>query len=254
MIYCISDLHGRYDRYEKVLEKIQDTDELYVLGDCIDRGKDGLKILKDIKARNNVHLLLGNHELLFLDAFFPLYEGRADLDEVMCTEEYDLWMYNGGYPTIKAMDKEDCILDMFRYLYNDIDLYAVVEVNDEKIYLGHASVLCNYKDFHGTSLSDYLTDKLPYKAMFNSVWDSPFKMRMNIQKYGFDKYVFGHKFVQQFDTDEMKVIEGNIYDIDGGCALGKEYKNSVILLCLDTMTAEYINADNEKKNLKSYRR
>ena len=47
MIYCISDLHGRYDRYEKVLEKIQDTDELYVLGDCIDRGKDGLKILNE---------------------------------------------------------------------------------------------------------------------------------------------------------------------------------------------------------------
>ena len=89
MIYCISDLHGRYDRYEKVLEKIQDTDELYVLGDCIDRGKDGLKILKDIKERNNVHLLMGNHELLLLDALFPLYEGKATLDEVMDTDEAD---------------------------------------------------------------------------------------------------------------------------------------------------------------------
>lgn len=254
MIYCISDLHGRYDRYEKVLDKIQDTDELYVLGDCIDRGKEGLKILKDIKARNNVHLILGNHELLLLDALFPLYEGKATFDEVMDTDEYDLWMYNGGYTTISAMEEENCILDIFRYLYNDIPLYKIVEVNGEKIYLGHASVLSNYKEFHGTSLSDYLTDKLPYRAMFNSVWDSPFKKRMNIQKYGFDKYVFGHKFVQQFGTDEMLVIEDNIYDIDGGCAIGPYYKNSVILLCLDTMRAEYINADNEDMDVESYRR
>ena len=254
MIYCISDLHGRYDRYEKVLEKIQDTDELYVLGDCIDRGKDGLKILNDIKERNNVHLLMGNHELLLLDALFPLYEGKATLEEVMDTDEYDLWMYNGGYSTISAMEEENCILDTFRYLYNDISLYKVVEVNGEKIYLGHASVLSNYKDFHGTSLSDYLTDKLPYKVVFHSLWDSPFKIGMNIQQYGFDKYVFGHKFVQQFGTDEMIVIEDNIYDIDGGCAIGPEYKNSVILLCLNTMQAEYINADNEDMNVESYRR
>lgn len=253
MIYAISDLHGRYDRYEKVLQKIKEDDELYILGDCIDRGKDGLKILQDIRTRKNVHLLLGNHELLLLDALFPLYENRADFDEVTMTDEYDLWMYNGGYPTIAAMDKENCILDMFRYLYNDVALYAIVELNGEKIYLGHASVLDNYKDFKGTSLSDYMTDKLPYKKFFSSVWDSPFRMPIDVQKFGFDAYVFGHKYVQQFGTDEMLIKDGNIYDIDGGCAIGPDYKNSVILLCLNTMTAEYINADDEDMTVESYR-
>ena len=39
MIYVISDLHGRFDRYQQMLEVIEFTldDTLYVLGDVIDR-------------------------------------------------------------------------------------------------------------------------------------------------------------------------------------------------------------------------
>ena len=39
MIYVISDIHGRKDRFEDVLEQInlQENDVLYILGDVIDR-------------------------------------------------------------------------------------------------------------------------------------------------------------------------------------------------------------------------
>lgn len=44
MIYAVSDLHGCYDKYRKMLEQIKfcDTDTLYVLGDVVDRGDGGL--------------------------------------------------------------------------------------------------------------------------------------------------------------------------------------------------------------------
>ncbi|WP_081846758.1 metallophosphoesterase [Butyrivibrio sp. AE3004] len=45
--YAISDLHGQYDLFQKLLDVIHfsDDDFMYVLGDAIDRGPDGIKIL-----------------------------------------------------------------------------------------------------------------------------------------------------------------------------------------------------------------
>lgn len=42
MIYVMSDLHGRYDLYIKMLERLnlQKPDMLYILGDFVDRGPD----------------------------------------------------------------------------------------------------------------------------------------------------------------------------------------------------------------------
>ena len=53
MIYVISDLHGCYDKYIKMLEKINfgDNDYLYILGDIVDRGPDGIIIWQDIIKR-----------------------------------------------------------------------------------------------------------------------------------------------------------------------------------------------------------
>lgn len=47
MKYVISDVHGRYDLFIKMLDKISfsDNDTLYLLGDMIDRGPDGIKLL-----------------------------------------------------------------------------------------------------------------------------------------------------------------------------------------------------------------
>ena len=66
MIYAMSDLHGCYDKYIKMLEKINfsDNDTLYILGDIVDRGPDGIKILQDIMQRINVVALMGNHDFL----------------------------------------------------------------------------------------------------------------------------------------------------------------------------------------------
>lgn len=69
MIYCMSDIHGRIDLFEMMLEKInlQSGDMLYVIGDCIDRG-GGLQVLKKIKKLHDkgmATLLMGNHELMF---------------------------------------------------------------------------------------------------------------------------------------------------------------------------------------------
>lgn len=56
MVYCMSDLHGEYQRYLTMLEHIafSDTDTLYILGDVIDRHPGGVDILEDVMQRSNV--------------------------------------------------------------------------------------------------------------------------------------------------------------------------------------------------------
>ena len=64
MIYVMSDLHGCYEKYSKMLSLInlKETDTLYILGDIVDRGEGGIKILLDLMGRKNVIALRGNHD------------------------------------------------------------------------------------------------------------------------------------------------------------------------------------------------
>ena len=66
MIYVMSDLHGEYDKFINMLNKIEfsSKDTLYILGDVLDRGEKSLEIIDYIRRpeNNNIKLLMGNHE------------------------------------------------------------------------------------------------------------------------------------------------------------------------------------------------
>ena len=76
MTYAVSDIHGYYEKYLAMLEKIRfsENDTLYVLGDVIDRGGEGIRILQDIMERSNVKMLMGNHEKMAIDALLVIAE------------------------------------------------------------------------------------------------------------------------------------------------------------------------------------
>ena len=58
MTYAMSDLHGRYDLYIKMLEKINfmGNDTLYILGDFVDRGDENIKSIVSHKVDFLKHL------------------------------------------------------------------------------------------------------------------------------------------------------------------------------------------------------
>ena len=91
MIYVMSDIHGQASAFYKMLKKIcfSGNDQMYVLGDVIDRGPDGIEIIKYVMSKPNITLLIGNHEHMMLDAL------RTGL-----SHDYDLWFYNGGMITL----------------------------------------------------------------------------------------------------------------------------------------------------------
>lgn len=64
MHYAVSDINGLWDKYEELLARIAfgPEDVLYVLGNVLGRGPEGLRILHDLSLRSNARVLLGNQE------------------------------------------------------------------------------------------------------------------------------------------------------------------------------------------------
>ena len=137
MIYVMSDIHGCLNRYRNVLRQIRlrKDDHLYILGDVIDRGPEGLRILKDTMERGNVTLLLGNHEHMMLEAL-----SHPDNDELL-----ELWYANGGRVTHEHF--KHCNLtyraEVLSYIRN-LPLNLEVSVNGTDYLLVHGAPASTY--------------------------------------------------------------------------------------------------------------
>ena len=112
MIYVMSDLHGEYDKYLAMLKKIKfsDDDELYILGDVVDRGQKPVKILRDMSMRHNVFPIMGNHDKMAIDVLSWLLDevNEANLYKNINNESmYRLmvWRMNGAQTTIDGFQQ-----------------------------------------------------------------------------------------------------------------------------------------------------
>lgn len=148
MIYVTSDLHGYpLEAFQKLLADagFSGEDFLFVLGDVIDRGDEGVRLLRWMAAQPNVQLILGNHEAMLLGCAFLFREAeRAGELVPEDLERLALWRSNGADPTLKAFqellrDKPDVMEGILDYL-NDAPLYDYVDVNGRQFILVHAGL------------------------------------------------------------------------------------------------------------------
>lgn len=93
MKYVMGDIHGEYDKFIRMLKLIDfnKDDTLYVLGDCIDRGESGIKVLQYIMESPNIELIWGNHEKLMMD-----YLESGSMEHMLN------WFLNGGGSTYES--------------------------------------------------------------------------------------------------------------------------------------------------------
>ncbi|MBN2689733.1 MAG: symmetrical bis(5'-nucleosyl)-tetraphosphatase [Gammaproteobacteria bacterium] len=86
--FAIGDIHGCYQELLKLLDKInydQTKDQLWFVGDLVNRGPDSLKVLRFIKNQPNTVVTLGNHDLHLISLFYnacPLNK-KHTVDEVL---------------------------------------------------------------------------------------------------------------------------------------------------------------------------
>lgn len=244
-IYVCSDIHGRYDRYKKLLERLNlsEVDKLYILGDAIDRnGNGGIDILQDLVNRSNVQLILGNHEMFMIDCvsyFISISEKGLKYDYYANAETW-FSPNNGGRVTFDNFMKLDVETQssIFDYLLNCL-LIKVVSIGDKLIHLSHACTVDNIEK------DTYKLGDVSDKEVFDIVWKTPLRrdrMYAKESRYREDfTYITGHVPIQNF-TDKIAFVRyRNIIDIDCGCALGDELENRLGCLCLDTQEEFFID-------------
>ena len=226
MVYCISDIHGDFEAYSNLLEKINfsDRDMLYVLGDVIDRGKDSIKILFDMMMRPNVIPILGNHEYAAINCLRFLIqpiteENINDLDENIIQSLLE-WQNIGGQATMDEFHKLDfedkqAILE---YL-EEFELYDEVIVKGKSYVMVHAGLM-NFSPER--DLDDYELHELIFKC-------SDYE-----RVYFEDKYlVTGHLPTKAI---EINPKPNEILRVNNHIAIdcGSGYDGKVGCICLDT--------------------
>lgn len=233
--YVISDVHGNYEGYMKILELINfsDKDILYVNGDVIDRGMGGVKILQHMMMQANIYPILGNHEYAAATCLRFLMkeiteESIGDIDEETIKNLME-WQNIGGQRTMDAFHKlsREEKQDIIDYL-DEFSLYEEVTVKGKQFVIVHAG-LTNFSP--DRPLDDYEMYELIFKAPhYDTVYFS-------------DKYlVTGHlptKAIEGNPRPNKIFIQNNHVSID--CASG--YDGCVGCICLDTFEEFYSTED-----------
>lgn len=230
MVYVTSDLHSySLEKFKYFLDRVGfcDNDFLYILGDVIDRGPDGIKILKWLMAKPNAELILGNHEAMLLACDFLFDEITEDSISRLTGSKlniYSTWVANSGQPTLNALSamRNNEIKYILEFL-REAPLYDTLTVNGRDFVLTHSGLGKFRKD---KKLSDYSPTDL--------LWTRP---SFNTRYFDDVTVVFGHTPTVCYGNEYLgKIVKKDTWiNVDVGVGIGQE----PALLRLDDMKEFY---------------
>ena len=243
--YACSDIHSHLDVFEKLLETLKKDDVLYIVGDVVDKGPDGIEVLQKVMKDDRCHLICGNHDFMMLEY---LKQRRGYPEQLRYTIEdiRTVWKnYNGGGATYNSFYKlpDDEKKAIENYL-DSLPVLKNVVVGDKHFILVHAGIPIlgqnhTEKDLY---VKDFLieNDECFYDWRNGYVWD-------RVPCYIPNRIVIsGHTFVQAYGTDNIIRYEqdsGIWYDIDCGLAMRDKKWSRLAVLSLDTLEVKYFTPD-----------
>lgn len=216
MIYAVADIHGCYREFLELLEAIdfKDDDEMYILGDMMDKGPDPVKLVQDLMMRPNIYPLLGNHDYAALTVLskFNTEITAENVDTHLSKDDmmsYMYWLQDGGDKTAEQFTKlgSEERQDVLEYL-EDCSVYEEVSVNGREYVLVHAGI----NGFRPEKMmGEYgLADLILHRADYD-------------RKYFEDKFLItGHTpaFKIREDGEPMVYEKNGHIAIDCGCIYG----------------------------------
>lgn len=227
MIYVLSDLHGHYEAYIAMLDKIRlrPEDTLYVLGDVVDRGDGGIAILQDMLKRENVVPLLGNHDYTAYTILTRFSKDKNAMQDEEFAHVFRSWISDGGEPTFRAFsalpEREKKTLLFYLSAFG---LYEELEVSGKRYFLSHTiPEKAVMKDFDKLTLYDFIIGEPDY----DQVYDPDVC------------YVTGHTPTSLIEIGHRGIWQKNNHiAIDCGVASG----NPLCCLRLDDMKEYYVES------------
>lgn len=232
MIYVCSDIHGNYEKYIRIFETINftDNDTIFILGDIVDRGNASIKILQDMMYRNNVIPILGNHEymakVVMEKCVNKIIEDNINIVDKNLTSSIADWFINGGLTTFNEF-KELSNSDKYAILnyIEEFLVYEEISVKGQDYILIHAGI-SNFDE--SKNMNEYYLDELLFERTDYS------------KTYFKDKILItGHTPVSQIQENHNKNTifkTNNHIAIDGGCGFG----GKLIVYCLNNDETIYI--------------
>jgi len=217
-LYAISDIHGCYDTFSRLLGRLglQKSDRLILLGDYIDRGeksREVIDLILDLAGKGyDVTPLLGNHESMMINA----YRNRSMLQ---------LWLYNSGSDTLESFGISDLSGMETRYLEFFMNL-RYYETSGNFIFV-HAG------------FNDETPD--PFIDNYTMIWET--RPQYNNPVFKGKTIIHGHRpktieFVNNLIKDKSMVIP-----IDTGCVYSRE-SGLGFLSALDVTSMQLISVSN----------
>lgn len=241
MQYIIADIHGCYSEYLELLDKIgfDDEDELFILGDSMDRGPEPIKVIQDLMERPNVTYVLGNHDDMMLQSLKKLAvditeSNLSNLSEDVLLSYYH-WISDGGAITAEQFRKlpQEKRKDVIDYL-ECASPYEMIEDNDKLYILVHAGIQ-NFdpnKELDEYNVSDFLWERLDYGRRY----------------FPGDRIILvsGHTPTVMIRDDKKPFIyckNGHIA-LDCGCVFG----GNLAAYCIETGEVTYVPRQVPKQN------
>ena len=214
--FAISDIHGCARSFEALLDKIafSSEDELFLLGDYIDRGPDSKGVIDLIlrlkEEGHRLHCLLGNHEELMLETLGGL------------TEPFITWLYNGGGMTMESFGLRPTgyphdIPDLYIRFLKQLEWHA----ETEGYILVHAGLDLRAAD--------------PLEAAQAMLWIRDWREKADPAWLQGRVVVHGHTPIPQpMIEQQLKGLETiPVLDIDAGCVFNNHYLNQLCAFELD---------------------
>lgn len=212
-LFAISDIHGCFKPFYELVKnviKLTKSDQLFLLGDYIDRGdqsKEVIDFIIDLTIEGfNVTTLIGNHEVMLLNSYYS-------------REEEPIWLMNNGASTLKSFGIEDVRNIDKHYLefFTSLEYYKIVG----NIIFVHAG------------FDDYAVN--PFEDKQSMIWESKSFYR-NPMLSG-KTIIHGHR--PNMISNLRKQIEekASVISIDTGCVYDKEIGYGILTaLEVNTMT------------------
>lgn len=210
-VYVMSDIHGEAGLFHAMLEQIRfsQTDLLYILGDVIDRGPDGISLLQEIRDTPNMIMLLGNHEQMMLHCC------RANVPAM----DFLRWKRNGNAETVNA----------FRRL-ESLEKQSIIEFLE---------TLPTHLHIDVGGISYYLVHGFPSENPEEELWKRPERNEGN--PFTDKRVIIGHtpvlnlvvpredrsRFLRKMEkcNEHPQILFARGYiDIDCGCSYGEPIK------------------------------
>ncbi|WP_158734643.1 metallophosphoesterase family protein [Alteribacillus sp. YIM 98480] len=210
----ISDIHGQFKAFTSLLSQLNYNprkDQLYLLGDYIDRGPQSNQLIRYLLqlqqiAGEHVVFLKGNHERMMLDAF----ENADDSD-------VSLWIQNGGRETLKSYAGNRLLKDSFdeihKWITNEFAEHYHFIKNLENYretkehILVHAGINPSLDNWKETPEEELLWIRSPF--LENTVSTTK-------------KVIFGHTPTMTLQEDAGVWFQPDKIGIDGGAGFNKQ--------------------------------